>query len=278
MLSLRLLPSANSRSGRRSGDVRHVLAYDRGGVAAAFGWRRDGELWLEVPDVATFQLPANGAELTAVPEGSADSAAVLDAYYGTALPLVVQATRGLEVLHASAVLCASSHSVVALCGISESGKSTSAYGLAARGHGHWADDAVAFRVADAHSVNAIGLPFTVNLRARSAAHFRAPSERLEVMEAFEWKSSPLGAVFLLQPTETEQAIAIERLGSGEALHALLPNAYRFRPSTDERRRETMRAYLELVASVPISAVRFAPRLDRLPDLLDELEERMPALS
>jgi hypothetical protein len=257
-----------------------VLAYDSAGLPSAFGLRHDDGLWVEVPDVATFHLPNGGAVLNAFPAESADSEAVKDAYYGAALPLVVQAARGLEVLHASAVLVAAKARVAAFCGISESGKSTVAYGLAGRGHLHWSDDALAFRVDPARGATAVGLPFTVNLRKSSAELFGAAPDRAEVMEGSQWKSAPLGAVFLLEPGDGEQSrerVLIERLSSGDALHALLPNAYRFRPQTDERRRETMRSYLELVASVPIFGVRYSRGLDRLSHLLDQLEERLSTL-
>jgi hypothetical protein len=257
-----------------------VLAYDRDGLVSAFGWRDEG-VWVEVPDAAAFHLPSGGAVLHAFPAESADREAVLDAYYGAALPLVVQATRGLEVLHASAVLLGAKDRVAAFCGTSESGKSTVAYGLAARGHAHWGDDALAFRTDPTHGATAVGLPFTVNLRKNSAEVFRVSPDRAKVVEESQWKSAPLGAVFLLQPADAEQSeepVFIDRLSSADALHALLPNAYRFRPQTDERRRETMRSYLELVASVPIFGVRFPRGLARLPELLDELEQRVLALA
>ena len=236
---------------------------------------------MEVPDLVTFHLAADAAVLTAIADDSVDSDVVLDAYYGTALPLVAQATLGLEVVHGSAVLSAQTGSVVGFCGISESGKSTIAYGLAARGYRQWGDDALAFRVDDAQSVAAVGLPFAVKLREGSSAFFGASSDGLEIRENFAWKSARLGALFLLEPIDSEhlrEAAVVERLNSGDALHALLPNAYRFQPQTAERRRETMRSYLELVASVPIFAARFRRGLDRLPELLDELEERIVELS
>lgn len=258
-----------------------MLAYDRSGTPIAFGWRRDGELWVEVLGVATFRLSNGSAVLTAYPAESADSEAVKDAYYGAALPLVVQAARGLEVLHASGVLVRTKDRVAAFCGVSESGKSTVAYGLARRGHLHWADDALAFRVDPARGATAVGLPFTIKLRRNSAELFGAAPDRAEVMEGSQWKSAPLGTVFLLEPGDRERSreqILIERLSSGDALHALLPNAYRFQPQTDERRRETMRSYLELVASVPMFGVRFPRGLARLPELLDELEQRVLELA
>jgi hypothetical protein len=276
LLSLRFCRTGNI-GGSEARHFRHVLAYDSGGVPSAYGARRGDEIWLDVPDVASFHLPAGGAFLTALAEESVDSEAVLDAYYGTALPLVIQATRGLEVLHGSAVFVPSQASVVAFCGTSGAGKSTVGYGLAARGYSHWADDAVAFRVDGMRSLTSVGLPFTVKVREGSGAYFRTSSDVHEVVEKFGWKLARLGGVFVLQPLEgtgSGERIAVERLAPGEALRALLPNAFRFQPQRRERKRETMRSYLELVASIPILTARFPHDLDRLPDLLDEFEQRI----
>ena len=206
----------------------------------------------------------------------------MDAYYGTAMPLVVQATRGLEVLHGSAVLVPSQSCVVAFCGVSASGKSTVAYGLGGRGYRQWADDAVAFRADGSRPSAAVGLPFTVKLLESSSAYFRALGVDDDLppgaVEDFQWTLARLGAVFLLEPLDRtpsgKTALQVERLEPGEALHALLPNAFRFQPQAVERRRETMRSYLELVASVPIFCARFSRRFDRLPKVLDEFEQRM----
>jgi hypothetical protein len=257
-----------------------VVAHDRDGVSSAYGSQCDGDVWLEVPDVALFHLAAGSASLTAIPEESVGSGAVFDAYYGTALPFVVQATRGLEVLHGSAVFVPSQGCVFAFCGISESGKSTVAYGLAGRGYSHWADDAVAFSVDDG-SVTTVGLPFTVKLRKTSSTFFSASPDALEVVEEFEWKPARLGAVFLLEPLDpgdSGEPMAMERLAPGPAVRELLPNAFRFRPQPRERRRGTMRSYLDLVASVPIVSARFPHDLEHLPGLLDELERWMQEIA
>jgi hypothetical protein len=274
LLSLRL-GTSDVHCGGGSPVVRHVVAYDRDGAPSAYGWRRESEIGVDVPEVATFYLPAGGASLTAIPEEPVVPGAVLDAYYGTALPLIVQATQDVEVLHGSAVLVPSRRGVVAFSGISESGKSTLAYGLAARGYGHWADDAVAVRMDGSRSVTAVGLPFAVELGECSSAQLGASSDALGVVEEFAWREARFGALFLLDGVDRKDsavgAVAVERLAPAQALRALLPNAFRFQPQAPERRRATMRSYLELVASVPVLSARFAHDLDQLPELLDELE-------
>ena len=267
MLSLNVSNRADRRAASDSHLVRHVVAYASDGAPVAYGSQKNGDMWLDVPDIATFHLPAGGASLTATPVDAVAPEAVFDAYYGTALPLVLQAARGVEVLHGSAVLVPSRGCVVAFSGTSGSGKSTIGYGLSARGYGHWADDAVAFRVDGAHSLTAVGLPYTLKPGGASDA--------LDVVDGFAWKPARLAAVFLLDPLDRtdsgEPDVAVERLAPAAALRGLLANAFRFHPEARERRRETMRSYLELVASVPVLRARFRRDLDRLPNLLDELE-------
>jgi hypothetical protein len=140
---------------------------------------------------------------------------------------------------------------------------------------------LAFRADRVQVITAVGLPFTIKLRESSAAHFGASSEGIDVRDEFEWKTARLGAVFLIEPIDSEhsgEAVVVERMNSADSLHALLPNAYRFHPQTDERRRETMRSYLELVGSIPVFAARYPRGFERLPELLDALDERILALS
>jgi hypothetical protein len=212
-----------------------------------------------------------------IPDAAAASEAVLDAYYGTALPLAIQASRGLEVLHGSAVLLPSGRRVAAFCGRTQSGKSTIAYGLAQRGFSQWADDALSFRIDSTGAATTVGLPFALKLRARSSAYFGLSSEPFEVVEEFQWQEARLAAIFLLEPkgnADPEWGPIMERLASAEGLRALLPNAFRFQPQARRRRERTMAAYLDLVASVPIVAAHYPDDLDRLPELLDELERRI----
>jgi hypothetical protein len=261
-----------------------VIAFDCEGEHAAYGWHEDGAVCVEVPDVATFSLPHGSNALTGTPATGADRDAVVDAYLGTALPFVLQATRGLEVLHASAVIVRPHGCVAAFCGRTETGKTTVAYGLAARGHGHWADDSVAFEVGDDLRLRAIGLPFMVNLRDTSSAYFDSAGlhpERSAMggrSESFEGSAAQLESVFVLDPVDDDsvEAAQLERLEPGVALRTLLPNAYRFRPETRERGRQTMAAYLELVALIPVWAVRYRRDIDGLPELLDVLERTIAA--
>jgi polynucleotide 5'-kinase involved in rRNA processing len=223
--------------------------------------------------VAAFRICAGRAVVEAVPEPRAERVDVFDAWYGLALPVAAQILLDLEAIHASAVNL-EGKGVVAFSGPSGSGKSTLAYGLSRRGHPLWADDAVAIEIQDDRPVQSLGLPFTLNLRPLSAEHLgheiRPAGET--VREGLAGRRESLRAVFVLDARSNGAAApAVSPLRTGEALHALLPNAYRFRPELRERRRATIRRYLELVARVPVLQVSYTPRLERLPELMDSIE-------
>jgi hypothetical protein len=68
------------------------------------------------------------------------------------------------------------------------------------------------------------------------------------------------------------AVSIERLAPPDAIVALLPNAYRFRPATAERERQMVASYLELVAHVPVLRLRYAKDWARFDRLLDTIHD------
>ena len=175
-------------------------------------------------------------------------------------------------LHASAVLASSGACVCAFCGTSESGKSTIAYGLAARGYTHWADDSLAFRTCSSQPPIAVRLPFTIKLRPPTAAYFSAEAKP-SVVSGQQERERRLGGIFLLDPVDgdTRGELFLDELSPSVALKALLPNSFRFRPQDRDRRDATMRSYLDVVASVPILSVRYTRGLEDLPALLTRLE-------
>ena len=272
MLSLKLGTRMAGQRGLHP--ARRVIAFDVDKAEAAYGWRSGAAVCIEVPDVAVFRARRDATVVTAAPNADADSSVILDSFFDTALPFAVQATRDVEVMHGSAVIVAPGGMVAAFCGPTEVGKSTVAYGLALRGHGLWADDSVAFEAADG-LLRSFALPFSPKLREASSSHFGVAGDR-EAFPSFEGRSAPLGWVFLLEPVDAGAAGAAicERLPPAAALAALLPNAFRFRPAGTERRRQTLARYLELVASVPVWEIRYRRDINRLPELLDLLEERM----
>jgi hypothetical protein len=155
--------------------------------------------------------------------------------------------------------------VVALCARSGTGKSTLAYGLSRRaGYELYADDAVAFD-ASGPEVTAVPLPFTLHLRPASAEHFGAVAARGPA----GGERAPLAAVVVMA---RGAELAARRLTAAEAFTAALQHAYCFDLEARPRRRETAERYLELTARVPVHELTFPAGFERLPELLDLLED------
>jgi hypothetical protein len=232
------------------------------GQVCAYGYAAAGDDWMHLPGLATFRL---GPEVVAYRVPSATSDLVNDAFERSVLPMAVQALGG-EALHASGVI--GPQGIVALCGKSGTGKSTLARAIGARGHELWADDAVAFEIANA-GVVAIPLPFRVNLRPESAEVLGDGG----VVGSAERPSTRLATVAILR-RDLARSVSVARLEGGRAFRATLEQGYCYRPSDVERRGRMVDAYLELAAQVPVVEVRFQPGWEQLELLVDALEEIM----
>lgn len=225
---------------------------------------------MELPGVATFRFDSVRTRVTAYPERGTNSALLHSAYRHAALPIALH-YFGAEVLHASAVRTPAG--VVAFCAVSETGKSTMAATLGARGYPLWADDALAVEVTDDGSIQTVSLPFDLHLRPASAAYLttsvRPASGPARVSE---FATSQLAALCVLERSEPgRQEVEIERLTAGRSFAALLPHAFSFSLKDAERKRLMLQRYLRIVARTPTFRVAFVPGFDRLPAVLDALE-------
>ena len=232
-----------------------------------------GEHWLRIPGVATYRFGDIAGEATAVPEPDARREAVVDAYYRAVLPMALQ-TRGLEVMHASAVVLR--RGVVAFCGPSHAGKSTLAYAVARRGFAVWADDAVAFDLAE-EPVSALPLPFRLRLRPGPESFFDPADADADAAapaagdaDAGATEGVPIAALFVLAREDGEDPppLSLEPLPPARAFPALFEHAYWFDIRETERKRETVARYLELVTRVPVFELRYASGFERLESVVD----------
>lgn len=150
--------------------------YDVEGRACAYGFSRHGWNWLHLPRAGSYRFRGDGMEAVrhcgVVADEGAPRSTVLDSFFRTVVPLALQA-GGLEVLHASAVQLPAG--VLALCALSETGKSTLAYALHRRAHRLVADDAVVLDLAGP-TTTITPVPFAMRLREASARHFERPSK------------------------------------------------------------------------------------------------------
>ncbi|MFS8085192.1 MAG: hypothetical protein ACMG6H_06145 [Acidobacteriota bacterium] len=182
---------------------------------------------------------------------------------------------GREVLHSSAIR--STAGVTALCGVSEAGKSTIAYGLSRRGYFLWADDTVAFEISESGG-SSILLPFNVRLRPASAAHFDVeetdPADGLAHYDfPLGHETAPLVTVCILRRADCSQSpVVVTRLSLAEAFSAALDHACCFIPQSDERKRRMIHSYLDLAAQTPFFDICFQPGLENVPAILDAVEQ------
>ena len=260
------------------GDPTVTVWCDRRGVLGAVSHIVDKEYWLHILGVASFKLDFFRNVVLAVPWTGAISEVIKDEFQSTVWPTFLQ-IQGFEVLHASAVIGA--RGVVAFCAPSETGKSTLAYGLGLCGYPVWADDTVVIDFLP-HSIQTVGLPFFVRLRSSSALHYgyletevaggrvRCEGYRME-------KALPITAICLLQRAQTlpdNQVVMIERLNAREALVRVLDHSIYFGRQDQRRKRRMMQQYLSLVDQVPVFEVRVTNGLEKLPSVLNEVEQRI----
>jgi hypothetical protein len=265
----------------------HVWHNRRGGVVAR-GFSEAGYHWMAWPYLATFRFRAGDPYITAHVLAGAPVDVVWDVYRRTVLPMALQ-VLGWEALHASAVVCQidrHGRGIVAFSAVSETGKSTVAYGLRQRGFPQWSDDGVVFRTED--QPLATPLPFAARLRPESRTIFSAdadlsrPFEENGAGEQQFDEPLPIAAICLLMRTADANGsvAAIRSVAPGEAFPALLTHAHEFDPHNVERRARMMQTYLDLVAHVPVYEVAFVPdrkQIDRLLDaIVGAMQLRPPA--
>jgi hypothetical protein len=237
----------------------------------------NGQHWVHLPNLATYAYVAGADIVRVIAQSSARPEIVLDTYWRSVLPILLQA-QGQEVLHASAIM--TSKGVVAFCAMTETGKSTLAYALSRRGYSLWADDAVAFDTV-AGQARAIPLPFRIHLRPASASLFghdaglplTAPS--WEIPGGIRTESAPLHRLFVLERSESTgegNGVEIVRVTSSQALLAVLPHAYCFSLQDRANKQRMLQNYAELVNRVPVYALRFRPGFERLPMIMDQIEQ------
>jgi hypothetical protein len=83
--------------------------------------------------------------------------------------------------------------------------------------------------------------------------------------------TPIAAICLLSRYEADHSgppVTIERIHPAPAFSAVLANAHEFDPTDADRRARMLRAYLDLVAVVPVFDVRFRPGPEHFAHLLD----------
>jgi hypothetical protein len=246
------------------------------GTVCAYGYVASGLHWMYFPGLGSYRFSSHSNEVIAFAQPSTHSDWIWDTYYRSVLPIALQVV-GKEALHASGIQ--TEKGTIAFCATSESGKSTIAYGLSRRGYPLWADDAVVFEISD-RVVSTIPLPFRIRLRPASAHYFgrsqtdaRSPTKD-DFISQVEVKPVRLAAICLLERRYASEPVEFQRILPIRAFPAVLSHAYCFSLLDIERKRRMMHAYLALVREVPVCTVRFSGGIEKLPQILDGIEQEI----
>jgi len=275
---LRLTIDTRRPSEATAATPRRAILKDSVGGARAFAWTAGGAEWIEVLDTATYRFAPGSQEVIGFAPQPADRDVVVDTYFGTVLPLLLQGAFELEALHGSGVLLSDGR-VAGLAAESQTGKTTLAYALSRRGCELWADDAIVLDAKEPGLVLSVRLPFRIRLRRETAAHFGTGRHvvRDEMPEhlIFDLETAPrapLGAVVVCE--RAASAPAVERVSAADALELTMRHAYRYQPLAEGRKRRMFETYLDLVTNVPVFLARFRRGLEDLDDLLVAIERAL----
>jgi hypothetical protein len=239
---------------------------DERGDVCARGFASSSLRWMDCPGFAVFAFEARSSVVRAWPAAGISRKAVADRFTRILQPAILQA-MGWQALHASAI--AGGAGAIALCGVSESGKSTLAYALGCAGFTQFADDGLVIRVTGAE-VFAHPLPFAPRLRDDAVRYLGAPLPEATCGGVFG-DSRPVKAIVLLQQDPRADAPHLERLRPAEAFSALVPHAHCFDPVSPADARQFAEDYLTIVAGVPVYALTYRGGIARLAGVLDVVQ-------
>lgn len=229
--------------------------------------------WLSWEGLGLFRIGPDGPRVDAWPLPGLDAESFARRFAREVQPIVLQA-RGLEAMHASAVLAPAGALVI--CGRSHSGKSTLSYAFRGKGWRQLADDHV---VLDFRGGVAMvrPQPFTPSLRAPSAAYFGEKNAGERPAAAPRQDAVRLAAVILLeQARELVEPLSIAPVAAARGFSDLLPHAHCFDPYDPAEQARLVNHYFALVHQAPVYTVRYRPSFALL-GLLMKTIERLPGV-
>lgn len=271
-----VVASGSASSGKESpGDAERHVWRDKDGRPVGRAYTNGDVHVVELDRVGRFTFRPDSSEVRGH-RGPRVPVDVFEDYFSRWILPVAAQVRGLEVLHASAVL--GPQGVGAFSAASEAGKSTLAYGLSVRGYRIWTDDALAFTLTGGRPY-AVDLPFQLRLRPGSAAHFGidAPPNGRAVAAASDSTQdgqAPIAAVFLLERSADGPAVRIENVDALEAFPTLVEQSYHFGSEDRERKRAMLSTYLTLATAVPVYRLTMATGLANLDAVVETVEEHL----
>ena len=261
----------------------HTIFFSDGAPAIAF--HRAGEAYLlRFPDLADFEVSADGLSATCRPAPHVRDATPEHLYVNQVLPLM-RSRRGEAIYHGAAV--ATPAGALACLGAAGRGKSTLAAAVARAGHAFLADDAVWARPAGGHIEVVPGAPalrlwedsraaLVPRIAPAAPLHFTskhrlAAAPRLPHAD----RPAPLRAIYLLGEGASA-SVTIARTSAREALLALLAHAFVIDIADRDLVARHFATTARIANAVPCFQLDYPRRYETLEPLIATLEEHASA--
>ena len=143
--------------------------------------------------------------------------------------------------------------------------------MAQAGYRQLADDALVLELEQGR-VSICPLPFAPRLREASRLHFgyadQNPARHVDVWPA----DLVVSAIFLLRQDKQIERPRLALLPRAQAFPALLAHAYCYDAQDRSHIRRLVDDYLAMVSRVPVFALQYRPDLQRLPQLIEIIQD------
>jgi hypothetical protein len=263
LLSLTIAAGVAPAAGRQTKEWR-----DECGNVFAWAFSADDHYRIDWPGLGAFAFRTGSRDVLVWPEPDAPHEEISDTFDRLLQPVILQAL-GKQALHAAAVV--GPFGTIAFCGSARSGKSTLGFAMGQAGYRQLADDALVLQL-EGDRVSVCPLPFASRLREASRLHFgyadQIPATSVEVRPA----DLALSAIFLLQQDDQLGCPRLTVLPQAQAFSALLAHAHCFDAQDRSHTRRLVDSYLAIVSLVPVFALQYRPDLQRLPQLIEIIQD------
>ena len=263
LLSLTISEGVAPTTGRQTEEWR-----DECGKVFARAFSADDHYRIDWAGLGTFAFRPGSRDVLVWPEPDAPHEEISDTFDRLLQPVILQAV-GKQALHASAVVGPSG--TIAFCGNAGSGKSTLGFAMRQAGYRQLSDDALVLQL-EGDRVSVCPLPFASSLRPASRLHFgysdQIPTPRVDLRPA----DLALSAIFLLQQDDQIGRPRLALLPQAQAFSALLAHANCFDAQDRSQTRRLVDSYLAIVSLVPVFALHYRPDLQRLPQLIEIIQD------
>jgi hypothetical protein len=263
MFSLIISAGVTPKAGRQVSEWR-----DDCGKVFARAFSSEDHYRIDWPGLGAFAFRPGSRDVLVWPEPDARHEKISDTFDRLLQPVILQAL-GKQALHAAASVgpCGA----IAFCGNTGSGKSTLGFAMRQAGYRQLADDALVLQLEQGR-VSVCPLPFAPRLRPASRLHFgyadQNPAPHVDVRPA----DLVLSAIFLLRQDEQTERPRLALLPQAQAFPALLAHAYCYDAQDRSHIRRLVDDYLAMVSRVPVFALQYRPDLQRLPQLIEIIQD------